>query len=770
MRVVVFSSCPSYPTHAGNSARVASVGERLKKLGHEVHFLYFDHQAPMTPEQREGMIHQWDSFHYIPFQPGSRPDRKGQPWQADDWFQTDIGLHVQSVCTAMRPDVVICNYAFHSKLFEFVNRDAIKVLDTHDVFTDRHLMLDAAGLPRRFYFTDRSTEALQLRRADVILSIQHRETELLRTLVAKPVVTVGHMTNEAVVPRPANAVPKVGFIASGNHLNRQALKAFLDGAADNLAEGLYELVIAGAVCDDLPEMPGLSSLGRVEDLDDFYGAVDLAINPMAHGTGLKIKTIEALQYGVPLVSTACGFDGLSSSESEHCLADAAAVAARVAEVVGDPTSLKRLAEASRQIFETYADAQTRTFDTLFQSRTTLEEFVGEPSALETARNQATRTVLIATHARFWRSGLGSHVRIRQLVDELSRHYRVVVFMTLRLSAEDRSAIAMMGLPIEVVGIQSEPAIFGEDNEDVLLGRIDHQVISESFRQIVEAYPPSVCIVEYLRLSFLIKLLPSYTVRIIDTHDLISRRQESRSRFQQTVPVRRRAEIRALTDFDFILTIQRTEMAVVDCWIGGHNALYLPLFFEDHCPLVSSSEEPAAIGFIGGNSDANFSAICWFLEHVWPYFSRSETRFRVAGSIVDRLSEPIEGVDLVGPTDLDEFYGSIQLAVNPVQWGGGMKIKTIEALSYGLPVVSTSEGATGLEEAHGRGLAIADSGPGFALLLSKLITDPHLRRTQGEAGRSFVVSEFGREPVFRDLHAVIQSASPNWPIRAARRHG
>lgn len=263
MRILIFSSCPSYPAHAGNSARVVSVGERLKKLGHDIHFLYFDHQSPMTPQEREGMIGQWDSFHYIPFHRNGRPDRKGQPWQADDWFQSDIGLHVQSICAAIQPDVVICNYAFHSKIFEFVNKGAVKVIDTHDVFSDRHVMLDAAGLPRRFYFTSRASEALQLRRADLVLSIQQRETEFFESIVSKPIVTVGHLMDRAIIRRSVNDVPRVGFIGSGNHLNQKALGAFLDGAAEDLAAGLYELVVAGAVGDSLADLPGLTKLGRV---------------------------------------------------------------------------------------------------------------------------------------------------------------------------------------------------------------------------------------------------------------------------------------------------------------------------------------------------------------------------------------------------------------------------------------------------------------------------------------------------------------------------
>lgn len=756
--------------HAGNSARVASVGCRLKKLGHEVHFIYFDHQSPLTPEQREGMIQQWDSFQYIPFRGGERPDRMGQPWHADDWFQSDIGHYVRSICEVLKPEVVLCNYAFHSKIFDFVNDGAIKVLDTHDVFSNRHLILDRAGLPRRFYFTDIASEAFQLRRADLIVSIQDNEAKFFERIVSKPVLTVGHLTDKVLARRPDNEMPRVGFVASGNHLNRQAIDAYIEAAAENLAVGLYELVIAGTVCEGIADRPGLTKLGRVEDLADFYGSVDLAINPMEHGTGLKIKTVEALQHGVPLISTACGFDGLVSPDRNHCLADAAGVAERVGEVVRRPSALKKLAKASTQIFESYAAAQTDAFDAIFRARASLEEYLGGASEVEDARNQAARKILVATHARFWLNNMGSHLRIRQLVEELCRRYQVLVFVTFRLSAEDISLIAALGLPLEVVGTEKDVRLPADETEDTLLGKVPNEYLFETFKTVAHNYKPSVCIVEYLRLSFLVKALPNHTVRIIDTHDLISRRQESRSRVEVTAKVDRAAEKRALSSYDYVMTIQRTEAAIADRWIGRNNILYTPLLFGGARVDAPRNGKMIRVGFIAANNPANLNAITWFMTRVWPYFSRNAIKLQVAGSIANSINSPVEGVDLLGPVNLDEFYNSIDIAVNPVRWGGGLKIKTVEALSYGVPIVCSPEGAVGLEEAEGRGLAIARSAPRFAHLLNQLIENPELRRDQGEAGRSFIGSEFSRELVFRDLHMVLQSSSPNWPGRASAHRG
>ena len=58
-------------------------------------------------------------------------------------------------------------------------------------------------------------------------------------------------------------------------------------------------------------------------------------------------------------------------------------------------------------------------------------------------------------------------------------------------------------------------------------------------------------------------------------------------------------------------------------------------------------------------------------------------------------------------DLDAVYGAIYIVINPVRAGPGLKIKSVEALGYGLPLVATSEGACRLPESDRPFLMVAD---------------------------------------------------------------
>ena len=77
--------------------------------------------------------------------------------------------------------------------------------------------------------------------------------------------------------------------------------------------------------DPAPEILELSSMDRitvtgyVEDLGPYYAPGTIAILPMFHGGGTRLKVLEAIMQGVPLVSTALGISGISLGEGRHCL-------------------------------------------------------------------------------------------------------------------------------------------------------------------------------------------------------------------------------------------------------------------------------------------------------------------------------------------------------------------------------------------------------------------------------------------------------------------
>lgn len=94
--------------------------------------------------------------------------------------------------------------------------------------------------------------------------------------------------------------------------NRAALKRLQQVWAPELARAGYEVVIAGFGSAGLGDAL-VRSLGPVDSVDDFYAEVDLVLAPVESGGGMKVKVIEALSRGVPVLADEHAVDGLPPS-------------------------------------------------------------------------------------------------------------------------------------------------------------------------------------------------------------------------------------------------------------------------------------------------------------------------------------------------------------------------------------------------------------------------------------------------------------------------
>lgn len=149
-----------------------------------------------------------------------------------------------------------------------------------------------------------------------------------------------------------------------------------------------------------------------------------------------------------------------------------------------------------------------------------------------------------------------------------------------------------------------------------------------------------------------------------------------------------------------------------------------------------------VGFIGSMFwEPSRRAAERLLLRVWPLV-RAEVagaRLLIAGwQAEEHLGRlfPIEGAELV-PTVARpaEFFDRLTVLLFPPVGGTGMKIKTLEAMAYGVPIVTTEEGIEGLEDVGGAPQSVADDDHALAGAAVALLNDPRLRRQVAEAGRA-----------------------------------
>ena len=138
---------------------------------------------------------------------------------------------------------------------------------------------------------------------------------------------------------------------------------------------------------------------------------------------------------------------------------------------------------------------------------------------------------------------------------------------------------------------------------------------------------------------------------------------------------------------------------------------------------------------------------YFYHQVFPYIKQAHPNvtFYVVGNYPPTKLKRLESNrDIVVTGHVPEtrpYFAQSAVFVSPLRGGSGIQVKNLEALAMGLPVVTTSVGAAGIEAEIGRDLIIADEPKEFASKVIQLLDDPKLRREIGQNGRRLVEEKY-----------------------------
>ena len=163
------------------------------------------------------------------------------------------------------------------------------------------------------------------------------------------------------------------------------------------------------------------------------------------------------------------------------------------------------------------------------------------------------------------------------------------------------------------------------------------------------------------------------------------------------------------------------------------------------------DQPTA-GLIGtGTWPPTRSAVGRLLTAVWPRVQSPSARLLLAGRGLEFLAgrELGPGVELVGEVDSGrEFMRQLSVLIFPLRRGSGMKVKVLEAMASGVPVVTTAAGAEGIEP--NEGVIVAEADHELAAASTRLLADEGERRERGAAARAAFERFYSPEPATRPL--------------------
>lgn len=169
---------------------------------------------------------------------------------------------------------------------------------------------------------------------------------------------------------------------------------------------------------------------------------------------------------------------------------------------------------------------------------------------------------------------------------------------------------------------------------------------------------------------------------------------------------------------------------------------------DHNRPGLAQPQPGALVYNGSLTySANYDAMQWFLAEIYPRIraQQPEVTLTITGST--------KGVDLVGlalgdSVQLTGFVEDVRIPVAqasvcvvPIRKGGGTRLKILEAMALGTPVVSTTKGAEGLDVTPGYDILIADEPAEFAEQITRLLRDAALREHLASNARRLMETRY-----------------------------
>jgi glycosyltransferase involved in cell wall biosynthesis len=179
-------------------------------------------------------------------------------------------------------------------------------------------------------------------------------------------------------------------------------------------------------------------------------------------------------------------------------------------------------------------------------------------------------------------------------------------------------------------------------------------------------------------------------------------------------------------------------------------------FRHNAEAVASQ---GSLLFVGSmDYHANIDAVRWFVRDLWPEIASKypDLKFVVVGRdpAPEVQSLQSDRVLITGTVDdVRPYYATARAVIVPLRVGSGTRLKILEAMAAGVPIVSTRLGAEGIDVTHDIELLIADSGAAMISGIDHLFSSPELSNRIAHVARERVKNQYDWSVVGKDLFSV-----------------
>jgi glycosyltransferase involved in cell wall biosynthesis len=287
-------------------------------------------------------------------------------------------------------------------------------------------------------------------------------------------------------------------------------------------------------------------------------------------------------------------------------------------------------------------------------------------------------------------------------------------------------------------------------------------LAQVARHLCDTYTPAAVLAEYIFTAPCLDVVPPGAMKIIDTHDMFSRKQEQvlSHGIDDPLPCRAREERHYLLKADVIIAIQPHEARLFRQLVPEREVITTGIDFDVVDEPDDSAIVPGRILLVGSDNVLNQHGLTWFLERVWPAVRAAypAAMLRVVGKLANHVHGNDPRIEAAGwVADLDDEYRLAHVVINSTLAGTGLKIKSVEALCRGKALVGTRNSVEGIESGGEPPYVVAEDPDRFAAAIVELLSSHERRRALERRAVAFAKATCTTDHVYAPLRACLGRA-------------
>jgi glycosyltransferase involved in cell wall biosynthesis len=279
-------------------------------------------------------------------------------------------------------------------------------------------------------------------------------------------------------------------------------------------------------------------------------------------------------------------------------------------------------------------------------------------------------------------------------------------------------------------------------------------LKKQFKQLLENNKYDYILISYVHWAEILKDIDNSQIETILTiEDFISINNYERHNGNYNLGQSINEEIERINLFDKAICISKDEMSFFERVCKNVEFHYIPHFLEKNFHEYKVKE--CDILFVGSDNPFNKEGMIWFFEKVMPYLNK-KFKIKIIGRVnehLDKYKKQYSNVKFVNYVEnLDDEYKKTKITICPLQAGTGLKIKVVESLSFGLPIVTTKYGVIGMDT-RCNGCIVADEPKEFADSIELLLTNKEVYIKYQKEAQNFFMENFFKESVYKKLDKI-----------------